>query len=296
MKLSGTWHEKWNRCTPLHLVRSSQCIHSTVLTVFYILARGDKKKALERLRTSTSPKTHHFSTFRSGLLIGFAISALIDGLGKGQYFWAAITRVASWLFLVFQPETQQAIPCWDILLFIYGLIFVPVLYSFLVGFNLLMWAKSRINYVFIFGKDEEILSWQCYSSNVSPLIRFEWPKPPWSSTVFRGRLPWSEFWLLLWYIKLLDIDTKPASRDIVLHVLAFFFSHWCPESTTLNFSAFVADFCGFPYGQPHTRYGQIVTFLVDQEYLEAIPLWNSTGRGSCFLYLSYFGTILTLGL
>ena len=44
-------------------------------------------------------------------------------------------------------------PCWDILLYIYSLIFVPVLYSFLLGVNLLVWARSRINYKFVFGKD-----------------------------------------------------------------------------------------------------------------------------------------------
>jgi hypothetical protein len=97
-----------------------------------VFASGDKKKALKQLRARTIVKSYHFSTFRSGVLIGFAIPALIDGLVKVQ-----------------QPETQQAIPCWDILLFLYSLIFVPVLYSFLLGMNLVVWARSRINYAFI---------------------------------------------------------------------------------------------------------------------------------------------------
>lgn len=99
-------------------------------------ACGDKKKARKQLRASTSSKSYYCSIFRSGLLIGFAIYALIDGLLKAC-----------------QPETQKAIPRWDILLFLYGLIFVPVLYSVLLGINLVVWVTSRINYIFIFDLD-----------------------------------------------------------------------------------------------------------------------------------------------
>ena len=57
-----------------------------VLMMFYIPARGDGKKACKRLRAKATFKSHHFNTFRSGLLLGFSIFALIDGLLKGQYF------------------------------------------------------------------------------------------------------------------------------------------------------------------------------------------------------------------
>ena len=124
--------------------------------VLNIPARGDKEKALKRLRPMTAIKSYHFSIFRSGLLIGVAIPALIDGLLKGQYFdWYDVKGLAPWWFIVQQPKTQQAIPCWDILLFLYGLIFVPVLYSFLLGFNFMAWTRFRINYDFILGKEEK---------------------------------------------------------------------------------------------------------------------------------------------
>ncbi|KDQ58685.1 hypothetical protein JAAARDRAFT_128396 [Jaapia argillacea MUCL 33604] len=42
--------------------------------------RGDKKKALERLRAGSRQKSHHFSTFRSGLAIGLAVPALVSGI------------------------------------------------------------------------------------------------------------------------------------------------------------------------------------------------------------------------
>ncbi|OSC98086.1 hypothetical protein PYCCODRAFT_1375838, partial [Trametes coccinea BRFM310] len=47
-------------------------------------ARGDKKKALARLRGGTKHTSHHFSTFRTGMFVGLAIPALADGLYRSQ--------------------------------------------------------------------------------------------------------------------------------------------------------------------------------------------------------------------
>ncbi|KAF9239798.1 hypothetical protein BU15DRAFT_46384 [Melanogaster broomeanus] len=41
--------------------------------------RGDKKKAINRLRVGTSLKSHHFSTFRSGIWLGLAVPAVVLG-------------------------------------------------------------------------------------------------------------------------------------------------------------------------------------------------------------------------
>lgn len=51
----------------------------------------------------------------------------------------------------FQEETRAEIPGWGGLMFVYGVFFVPTFFSLLVGANLLVWARARINYVFIFG-------------------------------------------------------------------------------------------------------------------------------------------------
>lgn len=50
-----------------------------------ILARGDKKKALTRLRGGGQHQTHHFSTFRTGMMLGLAVPALVDGLVESEY-------------------------------------------------------------------------------------------------------------------------------------------------------------------------------------------------------------------
>ncbi|KAF9060164.1 hypothetical protein BDP27DRAFT_432124 [Rhodocollybia butyracea] len=96
-------------------------------------AHGDKKRAKTRLRAGGLFKTHHFSTFRSGMLIGIGIPALISGI------------ISS-----FQAETRASIPGWDGLLFVYSILLIPVVFSILVGINLAVWSRSQINYVFIF--------------------------------------------------------------------------------------------------------------------------------------------------
>jgi hypothetical protein len=98
--------------------------------------RGDKKRAVTRLRAASQHKSHHFSTFRSGIALGLALPALFKGVHQSL-----------------QPETRAVIQSWDVLLFIYSVIFIPVLFSLLVGINLLVWSNARINYVFIFELD-----------------------------------------------------------------------------------------------------------------------------------------------
>lgn len=99
----------------------------------FTFVKGNKKKAMQRLRSGNKTKTHHFSTFRSGLLLGLAIPALVAGLVNA-----------------FQEETREEMRGWGALMLIYGTLFVPTLFVALVGLNILVWARSRINYVFIF--------------------------------------------------------------------------------------------------------------------------------------------------
>ncbi|KAF5356935.1 hypothetical protein D9756_006619 [Leucocoprinus leucothites] len=99
-------------------------------------SRGNSKKAMDRLRGGFRSKTHHFSTLRSGILIGVAIPALASGL-----------------YYSFLEETREQIPDWDALLYFYGIFLIPVVFSMLIGLNLLVWARSRVNYTFIFELD-----------------------------------------------------------------------------------------------------------------------------------------------
>jgi hypothetical protein len=52
----------------------------------------------------------------------------------------------------FQKSTRTEIPAWDALLIVYATMFIPVLFSLMVGINIFVWDKVRINHVFIFGE------------------------------------------------------------------------------------------------------------------------------------------------
>lgn len=94
-------------------------------------------------------KSYHRSTFRSGLLIGLSIPALVFGI-----YQSALTPTKAHLLLRnpgFQPHIRESMPAWDALLFVYGVFFVPVLFVLLLALNIVVWAKARVNYVFIFG-------------------------------------------------------------------------------------------------------------------------------------------------
>lgn len=98
--------------------------------------RGDKKKAINHLRIGATQKSHHFSTFRTGLWLGLSIPATVTGL-----------------LICLRDSTHVSLPSWNILLFIYSIFLIPTLLALLVGLNLVVWARERINYVFIFELD-----------------------------------------------------------------------------------------------------------------------------------------------
>ena len=52
----------------------------------------------------------------------------------------------------FQKSTRDDLQGWDALLLVYATLFVPVVFSLMVGTNILVWTKLRINHTFIFGE------------------------------------------------------------------------------------------------------------------------------------------------
>ena len=120
----------------------------SILIISYV-AKGDRKRALVRLRAVSTHKTHHFSSFRTGIALGLAFPATIDAIVRCESSnnSTMLAEHPSGL----QPHTRVDIPSWATLLFIYANLLVPTLLAFLVGTNLLIWTASRINYVFIFG-------------------------------------------------------------------------------------------------------------------------------------------------
>ncbi|KAL1726991.1 EXS family-domain-containing protein, partial [Schizophyllum commune] len=78
-------------------------------------AEGDKKRASARLRAATEQKTHHFSTFRTGLTIGISLPPLALGIYQGggafQTFFADFWMGDQISSLIFSLSNVYVIPC-----------------------------------------------------------------------------------------------------------------------------------------------------------------------------------------
>lgn len=161
MPLSTSLSVTWKRSSLRVLVRKESF---KAFTPFWeqqlteLAARGDKKRARARLRGGAKLTTHHFSTFRTGMALGLGVPALAAGVYQSASSVSmrclcrtSVDTCMRAALVGFQEETRAGIPGWDGLMFVYGIFFVPTFFSLLVGANLLVWARARINYVFIFG-------------------------------------------------------------------------------------------------------------------------------------------------
>ncbi|KAJ6487883.1 EXS family-domain-containing protein [Mycena sanguinolenta] len=79
------------------------------------------REDITRLRAGPEYKSHHASTFSAGVALGSALVALGSGIAHSR-----------------EQNTRDAIPGWDGLLFIYGVLAVPPFFALLVGLNLLV--------------------------------------------------------------------------------------------------------------------------------------------------------------
>lgn len=104
-----------------------------------------------RLRGGARTKTHHFSTFRSGLLIGVGLPALAAGIYQSKSSMSFHRHSLDFILPGSLDISYDSIEAFDALLYIYGVLFIPVCFSLLVGLNVVVWARSRVNYSFIFG-------------------------------------------------------------------------------------------------------------------------------------------------
>ncbi|KAF9990579.1 hypothetical protein BGZ75_001143 [Mortierella antarctica] len=99
--------------------------------------KGHRRRGMAKLRIPDSKNhTHHLTSTRIGLYMGLAAPLLVQALQAA-----------------FSDETPAEIPYWDGLLLVYGGLFLTILFACLFGINMYVWAKSRINYKFIFEFD-----------------------------------------------------------------------------------------------------------------------------------------------
>ncbi|KAG0055576.1 hypothetical protein BGZ83_008187 [Gryganskiella cystojenkinii] len=99
--------------------------------------KGHRRRGMAKLRIPDSKnQTHHMTSTRIGLYMGLAVSLMVQSLQAA-----------------FSKETPAEIPYWDSLLLVYAGLFLSILFACLFGINMYVWAKSRINYKFIFEFD-----------------------------------------------------------------------------------------------------------------------------------------------
>ncbi|KAK9370928.1 EXS family-domain-containing protein [Lipomyces kononenkoae] len=99
--------------------------------------RGNRKHAMEKLRTRDQPSSHYWPTFISGIWLGIGlplfIQSLVTGLEKG-----------------FRGEIPDVIYIFQI----FGGGFTMILFGLLFTINCLAWSRYKINYPFIFEWDQ----------------------------------------------------------------------------------------------------------------------------------------------
>lgn len=111
-------HDTWDRVTLFRSFQSVSCFPPSFpcssyysLTSLMLLARGDKKKAQMRLRGGARARSHHWSTFCSGLMLGLAVPALVHGIYLSQliislnYFLSCISHCT----LTMSPQASSQI-------------------------------------------------------------------------------------------------------------------------------------------------------------------------------------------
>ncbi|KAK9360116.1 EXS family protein [Lipomyces starkeyi] len=100
--------------------------------------RGNRKHAIEKLRTREQPASNYSSTFFSGIWLGFGlplfIQSLVIGIEKGL-----------------RGELANVIYMYQI----FGGGFLMILFGLLFSLNCMAWSRYKINYSFIFEWDQK---------------------------------------------------------------------------------------------------------------------------------------------
>ena len=125
------------------------------------------------MRTVAAPSSHHFSVFRSGVLIGLSIPALVVGAYYGKSTPCHVIRnKGTELQTAAKPKNSQQTTIQAAMLQVYATFGVPVAFSLLVGINLLAWAWARINYMFIFGLNlRTVMNYREYFEVINSSLR-----------------------------------------------------------------------------------------------------------------------------
>ncbi|KAG0659046.1 hypothetical protein C6P46_005342 [Rhodotorula mucilaginosa] len=117
--LAARYAEKVDKADFVTSTKLDDLIRETEDAFATAFERGDRKKALERLRDFGEKKGHHFTSWRAGMLMGAGLPLMIEGL-----------------VLSFKPSVRQEIPYWAALLQLFGACYLPVFFCLAFFLNL----------------------------------------------------------------------------------------------------------------------------------------------------------------
>ncbi|BEI88828.1 uncharacterized protein CcaverHIS019_0201900 [Cutaneotrichosporon cavernicola] len=106
---------------------------------------GDAKRARLKLREGDQPMTHYLTVFRSAMMMGLGLPAMVLAIVK-----------------VFDEHTREEIPEWGALLQLYSGLFIPVFFGLLFELNLTAWVEARINYEFVMELNRPTLDYRSF--------------------------------------------------------------------------------------------------------------------------------------
>ncbi|GJJ68288.1 xenotropic and polytropic retrovirus receptor 1 [Entomortierella parvispora] len=99
--------------------------------------KGHRRKGMAKLRIpDVKNQSHHSVATRVGIYLGLALPLFVQAVQSA-----------------FSEDTQEELPYWNSLLLAYAGLFLTTMFACLFGINMYVWAKSRINYKFIFEFD-----------------------------------------------------------------------------------------------------------------------------------------------
>jgi hypothetical protein len=106
---------------------------------------GDAKRARLKLREGDQPLTHYLTVFRSAMMLGLGLPAMVLAIVKS-----------------FDSDTRDEIPEWGALLQLYAGLYVPVFFGLLFELNLCAWVEARINYEFVMELNRPTLDFRSF--------------------------------------------------------------------------------------------------------------------------------------
>ncbi|CAG8469874.1 6377_t:CDS:10 [Paraglomus occultum] len=161
-KVSHIYMRKVDAANFSNLKRLERILKQTESFYLASFSDGMRKHAIKRLRMPDKARSYYFVTWRVGVYLGMAINLTLMGIHSvmnrrefvnknGIAHSCQINDDAS--LSPIEQQTFHNFCNYGLLLEIYAAVAAPIVLALLVGINMIVWAKAKINYKLIFDFD-----------------------------------------------------------------------------------------------------------------------------------------------